>query len=355
MPLTVLSVAYPLAPVGPNSVGGAEQVLSLLDRALALAGDRSVVIGMYGSQAAGKLLPIPQPNAALTSEVQASAHAHVRSAIREALRVHDVDLIHFHGVDFPSYLPDVDVPMLATLHLPPHLYNQSIFNLADLRLICVSESQRRACPEGSTPISVIPNGVELEQFRYSSAKQDYALVLTRICPEKGVHCALQAAELAGMPLVIAGAVYDYPEHRAYFESQIRPRLNAERRFVGPANFKQKRDLLAEARCLLVPSLIDETSSLVTMEAMASGTPIVAFRRGALPELIEDGVTGFVVDSVAEMAEAMRNAGKIAPVACREYARLNFSADQCVRRYRRVYLGCVAARHLGAELGERTNV
>src|SRR5207249_5576489 len=128
--------------------------------------------------------------------------------------------------------------------------------------------------------------------------------LGRICPEKGFHFALQAAKMARADLLLAGQVFPYASHVEYFESKIVPRLDERRQFVGPVGFHRKKRLLSKAKCLLVPSTVNETSSLVAMEALAAGTPVIAFPSGALPEIVEHGRTGYLVSDVKEMAQAI---------------------------------------------------
>src|SRR5690606_1063450 len=129
----------------------------------------------------------------------------------------------------------------------------------------------------------IENGVPVEALGARVRKRGFALALGRICPEKGYHLALEAAHRAGLPLLLAGAVFRYAAHERYFREEIAPRLDSLRRFIGAVPLGRKRRLLAAARCVVVPSLVPETSSLVAMEALASGTPVVAFPVGALAD------------------------------------------------------------------------
>ena len=153
-----------------------------------------------------------------------------------------------------------------------------------------------------------------------------------ICPEKGFHLALQAARMARCELVLAGQVFPYASHLDYFRTRIEPLIDERRRFIGPVGPARKRQLLAEARCLLIPSTVAETSSLVAMEAFAAGTPVVAFGAGALPEIVENGRNGFLVSDAKEMAAAIGKAGHLNPEVCRSSARSRFSADRMIERY-----------------------
>ncbi len=335
--MLVLEVAYPFAPVGPDAVGGAEQILTALDAGLIRAGHRSVVIAQEGSVCRGALIPIPALKD-LDERSRAAGYAHLRRVIAEALERLPVDLVHFHGLDFARYLPPDGPPALATLHLPIHLYPpEALFpRRPGTWLHCVSEPQRRDCPPGVPLLATVPNGVDLAALRPGSHKRGLALCLGRICREKGYHEALDAAREAGIPLLLAGEVFPYEEHRRYFREKIAPRLGKGARFLGPVGLARKRRLLAAARCLIVPSRIAETSSLVAMEALACGTPVVAFRTGALPEIVEPGRTGLLVSDVPEMAEALRKVGDLDPAVCRAEAERRFSAEAMVSRYFELY-------------------
>jgi len=349
--LTVLSVAYPLAPVGPDAVGGAEQVLTQLDRALVEAGHRSLVIACAGSRTAGTLIPVPLPPGPLAEATKAAAHESTRTAIANALQRWPVDLVHLHGIDFHAYLPPPGVPVLATLHLPHSFYPSGA--LAPTRpgtwLHCVSEAQAAACPPSPALLAPIPNGVPVEALAARHAKRSFALVLGRICPEKGIHLAIDAAKDADLALLVAGEVFAYEAHRRYFEEEVRPRLDRRRRFVGPVGFARKRRLLTAAQCLLVPSRAPETSSLVAREALACGTPVVAFPFGALPDTVEHGRTGFLVNDGSEMAHAIREAARLDPALCRRVARERFSLERMIARYFATYELLAGSRRDAAPL------
>ncbi|KMO36391.1 glycosyl transferase family 1, partial [Methylobacterium tarhaniae] len=235
--------------------------------------------------------------------------------------------------------------VLATLHLPPSWYPPDALHprRPGTWLHGVSAAQARACPPDPALLPPIPNGVPVEALgRARHARRGFALALGRICPEKGLHHALAAAHRGGFPLLIGGQAYDYPAHQAYFRDEIAPRLDRHRRFLGPLDFARKRRLLAAARCLIVPSMAPETSSLVAMEAMACGTPVVAFPSGALPEIVEPGRTGFLVEDEAGIAEAVAAAASLDPQACRDAARDRFSdtrmASAYLARYREILAG-----------------
>lgn len=338
MNLTVLSVAYPFAAVGPDAVGGAEQVVYQLDRALTSAGHRSLVLASAGSRVTGTLVPVPEPAPPFGPASIGLAEYRHRQAIRRALATWRIDLVHMHGIDFNHYLPPPGPPVLVTLHLPPSWYPQEIFQPTRPRtfLHCVSEAQRRTCPSGARLLPEIGNGVETGAFERRHAKRGFALAIGRICPEKGFHLALDAARSAGMPLLLCGKAFAYPGHLRFFRREIAPRLDRWRRFLGPVGFLRKRRLMAAARCLVVPSLAPETSSLVAMEALAAGTPVVAFPAGALTEIVEHGRTGFLVRDAAEMARAMEQADVINPDTCRASARARFSLDEMTSRYLELY-------------------
>lgn len=339
MTLTVLSIAYPFAAVGPDAVGGAEQVLAHIDAALVAAGHRSIVVARAGSTAAGTLIATEIPDGPIRYDERVAAWAaHLRN-VEHALASHAIDVVHMHGIDFHCYLSAIRaVPALVTLHLPPSWYPPQVFSATPpgVHLVCVSRSQHRTCPPCGALLAPIENGVPLRALAAHCRKRRFAVSLGRICPEKNLHVALDAGRRAGMPVLLGGQVFPYEAHERYFREQIAPRLDAQRRFIGPVSFRRKRRLLSSARCLLLPTVAPETSSLVAMEALASGTPVVAFPSGALPELVEHGVTGFLVRDTAEMADAIEACAAIDPQRCRAVACERFSLDRMTGEYFGVY-------------------
>jgi glycosyltransferase involved in cell wall biosynthesis len=338
MPLTVLNVSYSLARISGNTAGGAEQVLAIIDEALVRAGHRSVVVAPAGSHCRGLLLATPPLPSSLDEHAQQLGREEHRHAVVQALKRFQIDVVHLHGVDFLDYLPPAGIPVVVTLHLPLDWYPRELFHVGrpETYLVCVSSSQARLRPSEARMLTVIENGIPLHEFGSGRSKGNYALAMGRICPEKGFHLAMDACSRAQIPFFLAGTVFGYPAHRTYFEQSILPRLSDTQHLLGSIGGQRKRHLLAGAKCVLIPSLAMETSSLVAMEAMACGTPVVAFRSGALCELIRDGHTGFLVNSVEEMAEAMAATCSLDSRRCRTEAEQRFSAEHMSTNYLRFY-------------------
>lgn len=352
-PLTVVNVAYALAEVGPDAVGGAEQIVSALDRALVAAGHRSIVVAPNGSRVAGEHLATGPVPASFDPDTRAAASRRQAAVLARLLAERRVDLVHLHSIDLNNELPAcAGTAVLATLHLPVSFYPAALLargNGGGVTFQFVSESQRRTAPAALASAPVIANGVDLSQFQARRARRRFALALGRVCPEKRFDRALDAAARARVPLVIGGRVYPFPEHLRHFDDQIAPRLGRQARFAGPLNMSRKRRLLRAARCLVVASEVAETSSLVALEALASGTPVVAWRAGALPEIVEHGRTGFVVDSQAELADALIAAAELDGKTCRRAAELRFCGARMCDAYLALYarLRCLSGLPLAS--------
>jgi glycosyltransferase involved in cell wall biosynthesis len=343
MPLTVVSVAYPFAPVAGDTPGGAEQVLSLIDRELVARGHGSIVLAQRGSSVAGTLEAVPAPENLLNEQSQTQTHSEYASALSRLVARPKVDVVHMHGLDFDAYLPPNGPAILVTLHLPIAWYRVEAFQPArpNVYFHCVSSRQHQDARGVPNLLPPIENGIDIGAYNGQYTKRNFALMLTRVCAEKGIHLALDAARRADSPLLIGGRVFPYAEHQQYFATEVKPRLDGQRKFIGQVGPARKHRFLCAARCLLIASTVPETSSLVAREAMAAGTPVVAFRRGALIDLIEHGRNGFLVDTVEEMADAIGRAAEIDPNYCRTTAHERFGSDRMIEAYLETY-GRIAA-------------
>ncbi len=341
--MRVLSVAYPFAPVAPEIPGGAEQVLLALDRAIVLSGHESFVVARSGSKISGRLLELPS----LPGPIEPSRpfiYEACRNVITDAVDRLGVDIVHMHGFDFHEYVPPAGVPVIVTLHLPLKWYPAGAFSIGRpcTYFNCVSRTQAASAP-GLGTFRHIDNGVDVEGFRAARGgeKGGYALSMGRVCAEKGFHIAMDAAKRDGVPFILAGAVFGYEAHERYFREFIRPRLSMSCRFVGPSGPEERKRLLAGARCLVVPSVVEETSSLVAMEALACGTPVVAFPNGALEEIVENGVTGFLVKDEREMSQAIMDSAALSGEDCRRAAVMRFSSSAMIEKYFLEYVNIAA--------------
>lgn len=348
--MKILYIAYPLLPLSEDVAGGAEQVLLAVAREASSRGHEVTVAAAEGSIVPGRLLATGRATSRIDDfERRRAEH---ESAILEHLAEHEYDVVHDMSGSFWQRAGSVPPPTLATLHLPPEFYPPgSLWNVpSDLMFNAVSCSQERRFAEvmGVEGLEVVANGINAERFPLTGMKQDYLLWLGRICEEKAPHVACQVAEDLGIPLVLGGQVYPFSYHQQYFDREVRPWLRSGNiRFIDAPAHAKKVDLLRNARALLITSTAEETSSLVAMEAMSCGTPAIAFRRGALPEVIRDGVTGFIVDNAAGIREAVEHIDSIIPLACREHVVRRFSATRMVGEYLRIYEQLIADRELQA--------
>ncbi len=245
----------------------------------------------------------------------------------------EFDLIHNHFDFLPlTYTAMTRTPVLTTIHgfsspgiLPVYrAYNGRTFYVA------ISAADRR--PELDY-LGVIHHGIDLGGFTFREAPGGYLLFFGRIHPDKGTREGIEVARRTGLPLLIAGIVQD----AAYFESAVRPHLDGGRiRYVGSVGPERRDELLGRARALLHPIAFEEPFGLSVVEAMACGTPVIAFRRGSMPEIVADGRTGFLVENLEEMIAAVGAVDRIDRSACRRHVEAHFTAGRMVEDYLRVY-------------------
>jgi glycosyltransferase involved in cell wall biosynthesis len=341
----VLYVAYPLLPISEHSAGGAEQMLLAVEREMHARGHSTAVAACAGSQVAGELFATGG-GAETADQFEHRSQEQTRFILDwlHGGAAKRFDLIHDMSGGFWQHADGLPIPVMATLHLPPQLYKHANFSVVPpcVSFNCVSQSQMCEFRDLPRVLGVAPNGIPVKKFIepiVPTRDREYFLWLGRICEEKGPHTALDVAHAAGAKLILAGTVYPFLYHQKYFAREIIPRLKRARtraKYVPQPTFAEKVDLIRNARALLVTSEVNETSSVVAMEAAACGTPVVALRRGALPEVVAEGVTGFVVDDAEQMASTLSRVSEISPQDCRAYAQQHYSARRMADAYEDLY-------------------
>jgi glycosyltransferase involved in cell wall biosynthesis len=222
---------------------------------------------------------------------------------------------------------------------PGEIY-ESIVRIA-LRSHLVSLSLRQRVPKPDLPwLANVPNALDLSVYPFRRERGDYLLFLGRMSPDKGAHRAVTIALESGLPLMIAGKNAE-PAEQAYFDAFVRPHLGGRIEYVGEVSHGEKVELLQHARATLFPIEWEEPFGLVMIESMACGTPVVATRWGAVPEVIEHGRTGVIVDDWRRMADALEEADALEPVALRREVEERFSPGRMVADYVAAYEAALA--------------
>ncbi|MFN2503424.1 MAG: glycosyltransferase family 4 protein [Acidimicrobiales bacterium] len=249
------------------------------------------------------------------------------------------DIVHDHTIFGPLYaerFPGLNV--VTTIHgvIDDDLADILRAVAPRVQLIAISATQCEAVPDLSVA-AVIHHGLDAARFPFESGPRAYTLFMGRMAPEKGAHRAIRAATRAGVPLVLMGKMRS-TEEQAYFRNEVEPRLDADKNifYVGEVDERRKLELLSKARCLLFPIKWKEPFGIVLLEALACGTPVIAFGRGAVPEIIEPGRTGFICRDEQEMAEAIHRIDELDPGACRAAVESHFSAARMVDDHLRLF-------------------
>jgi glycosyltransferase involved in cell wall biosynthesis len=191
-------------------------------------------------------------------------------------------------------------------------------------------------PDPDLPwVGNVPNALDLDAYPYHSGRGEYLLYLGRLSPDKGAHRAIEIARQAGLPIKLAGKKREHAEQE-YFDEQVKPLLGDDAEYLGETSHATKVDLLQNARATLFPIDWEEPFGLVMIESMACGTPVIATRRGAVPEVVEEGRSGIIVDDYREMVDAIAEADKLDPIECRAAAEEHYSVPRMVADYVAVY-------------------
>jgi glycosyltransferase involved in cell wall biosynthesis len=341
-PLRIALVAPPWFTVPPVGYGGIELVVYLLARELKARGHDVTVFAAHGSDGGLGVVPLADED---WSRDLGTPNQRVREAtylrrVYDRLKAEQFDLIHEHN-EYPGMMVahtlDLPVPVVATIHGAVGGREATFLREVDaeIGLVAISESQAAAA-QNLRWDAIVHNSVDLSALDFSAEKDDYVVQLARINPDKGQVSAIEASRAAGLPLILAGKLDSDPRSRAYFETEIEPELGDDVRWIENVAGDEKRTLLARAKAMLFPLQWDEPFGLAMVEAMASGTPVIAFPRGAARELIQPNVTGFLAESASEMAALLDRVSEIDPYACRQSVADRFSPERMTDAYEAAY-------------------
>ena len=345
--LRVAVLAPPWIPVPPPGYGGIEAVVDLLCEALVACGHDVTLFASPGSRSAARVRsPL---EAAHPDEIGSSLYEsdHVASAWGEidlaSERGKPFDVVHDHsGFTALAMADRVSAPVVHTVHGPfdqttNHFYQRHGHKA---RLVAISHSQAESAPAGVLVADVVANPIAVDRWPLRTEKQDYLLWVGRMHPTKGAHRAINAARLAGRRLVLAGPIQ--PGQEKYYKELVEPHIDGcTVHYIGEVAGRAKQELFANAAGFLMPVRWREPFGMVMVEALACGTPVLAFGRGAAPEIVAPGVTGFLANDDAGLIESVKHIDELDRAACRAAVEGHFSANRMVDDYVALYDRVVA--------------
>ncbi len=335
--MRIALVASPFISVPPTHYGGTELFIAQLAEGLERKGFDVVVYG-NGESKVGTEVRSFYP----TGEwpIKGELYASLKDTNHSAWAVHDAwntaDIIHLNNLPGLVFSRFTGPQFVYTIHHPyKRELSEFYSHYPDVEYVSISRFQQQK--ESMPRIRTIHHGVDTSLYRVQEKKQEYLSFLGRVAPMKGTHTAIEVAKRSGIPLKIAGEVQ--PIFRDYFESRVKPHIDGKFiEYIGRADLETKNELLGNSLAMLFPIEWDEPFGLVMIESMATGTPVLAFPRGASPEVVKDGVSGYLCNSAEDMVDAARELpGRISPAALRAYVEKNFSVDRMVSDYANLYL------------------
>lgn len=333
--MRIAQVAPLWIPIPPYTYGGTELVVSWLCDELVRRGHEVTLFATEDAKTSANLVPV-WPKALWRAKLK-TPHAVFSLLYEKLISLQDqFDVIHdhceFYTAPFSRFLKP---KMITTLHHP--LTQETIIlykKFPNINFVAISENQRKSGP-GINIVKTIYHGLPLERYPLNLKPKNYLLWLSKIAPEKGVAEAIDIAKLSGENLIISGNIL--PEYGDYFNFRIRPLVDGKKiQFVGASDFGKKIELLKNAKAFIFPVKRPEPFGLVVIEAMACGTPVIAFESGATPELIKDKKTGFIVNSIEEGCQAVKKIETISRTDCREHVNKNFNLKRMVNRYEKLF-------------------
>lgn len=339
--MRIALIAAPFIAVPPADYGGTELFVAHLAEGLQKSGIDIVVYANGESTVNAERRSIykeAQWPIKMSEQTWVKHLNHEAWAIQDAAK--DCDVMHVQSAQSLVFSRFVEQPMVLTLHGPhePKL-SEYYAHYPDVDYVCISDAQKQT--EAMPKMRTIHHGIDVNLYRFLEQKQQYLSFIGRIAPLKGTHLAIEVAKRTGIPLKIAGDIQ--PANREYFEKKIRPEIDGQLvEYIGLADLKAKNELLGNSMAMLFPIQWNEPFGLVMVEAMACGTPVLAMPGGSVPEVVRDGVSGYICRSVRDMAKRVRDM-KIEPGSVRKYVEENFSEERMVRNYITLYEEILRAR------------
>jgi glycosyltransferase involved in cell wall biosynthesis len=340
-PLRIAMLAPPWISIPAPGYGGVESVVSALTETLVRRGHAVTLFCAPGSVSRADVVTLLDRT--YPDEIERSLYEvdHVARAFDEidGASDHDrFDVVHDHcGFTGLAMANRLDTPLVHTLHGPFTAETAAFYarHGDKAALVGISRAQLSSAPPGLGAIPAIPNPIDLRAWPLQERKGDYLLWIGRMTPEKGPHRAIAAARAVDVPLVLAGVIQ--PGQQAFFDREVAPHIDGERvRFVGEVGGSAKRSLFGRARGLLMPIRWNEPFGMVMVEALACGTPVIAFPEGAARELVIDGKTGFLVDDERAMGVAVGRLPQISARDCRAWVSQNCDVEVVAAAYERTY-------------------
>ena len=343
--LRVLLVAPPMVPVPPPTYAGTERVVAALGDELHRRGHAVTLVGPGDSDVPYELIPTVAQSlwsSGYAGDIASYMQHTIEVAWREA---HRFDIVHAHMENHSFVFAEhCETPVITTLH--GRLDAPGLPELLEIHgrvpLVAISESQRRWFPDQHW-VATIHHGLPLETMPFSNEPGDYFAFVGRITAEKGIREAIELSRSSGIRLKVAGKVISASEH-AHYDEVVQPAIDADEiDYLGEVGARERDPLFAGALATLMLGDWPEPFGLVAIESMATGTPVIARRAGALPELIDHGYNGFLVDDLSEAALAVGRVARLDRRAVSAYARGRFSVERMAARYEDVFRGLVADR------------
>jgi len=345
--MRIAQIAPPWISVPPRGYGGTEWVVQQLCDGLTARGHEVTLYASGDSHTAAELrsiftLQIPEHMWLSPFEARHSGFALADVLSRQGARA--FDLVHDHS-GFVIAAVAALLPLPPVLHTVHCSFNEQTAGFYEqyaqaVAYNAISEYQRATGPPGMNWAGVVHNAIELDDWPYHPEKDEYLLAFGRICEDKGFHLAVEVARRSGKRLLMAGALQ--AQYRDYFQARIEPELDDQIVYLGEVDDAERRRLFSGAAGFLFPIIWPEPFGLVMLEAMATGTPVIALRNGSVPEVVRDGVTGFVVDDLEQMIACVGRLGEIDPAACRGHVEEHFTVGRLVDDYLAIYERLTAA-------------